>query len=137
MKRALHRIYGDLKASLLEDPPPEERARLEKKAKRRLRHWLDKRYEGVEVERFVQKVRNGFGHWFTFVTTPGVEPTNNRAERALKEHVVQRKIIGTFRNGKGTGIYETVMTVLATWKQRGLNPSKVMAESLSAAWSKS
>lgn len=137
MKRALHEIYGDLKASLLDDPPPEERARLEKKAKRRLSYWLDKRYKGVEAKRFVQKVRNGFDHWFTFVTTPGVEPTNNRAERALKEHVVQRKIMGTFRNGKGTRIYETVMTLLATWKQRGLNTSKAMAESLSAAWTKS
>ena len=137
MKRALQKIYGDLKASLLDDPPPEERARLEKKAKRRLSYWLDKRYKGVEAKRFVQKVRNGFDHWFTFVTTPGVEPTNNRAERALKEHVVQRKIMGTFRNGKGTGIYETVMTLLATWKQQGLNPSKAMAESLSAAWTTS
>ena len=137
MKQALHKIYEDLKASLMDDPPPEERARLEKKAKRRLSYWLDKRYKGVEAKRFVQKVRNGFDHWFTFVTTPGVEPTNNRAERALKEHVVQRKIIGTFRNGKGTRIYETIMTLLATWKQQGLNPSKTMAESLSATWTKS
>jgi hypothetical protein len=45
--------------------------------------------------------------------------------------------MGTFRNGKGTRIYETVMTLLATWKQRGLNTSKSMAESLSAAWTKS
>jgi len=51
--------------------------------------------------------------------------------------VVQRKIIGTFRNGKGTRIYETIMTVLATWKQRGLDPYKAMAESLATAWSKS
>ncbi|MDP2900988.1 MAG: hypothetical protein Q8O47_08470 [Candidatus Bathyarchaeota archaeon] len=29
-------------------------------------------------------------------------------------------------------IYETVMALLATWKQRGLNPSKAMAESISA-----
>ena len=31
-----------------------------------------------------------------------VEPTNNRAELALRELVVQRKIIGTLRNAKGT-----------------------------------
>ena len=45
--------------------------------------------------------------------------------------------MGYFRNGKGIMIYETVMTLLATWKQRGLNPSKAMAESLSKAWTKS
>ena len=83
------------------------------------------------------KIRNGINHWFTFVTTPSVEPTNNRAERALREHVVQRKIIGTFRNEKGTRIYETIMTMLATWKQRGLDPSQTLTESLSFAWAKS
>jgi hypothetical protein len=31
---------------------------------------------------------------------PGVEPTNNRAERALREHVVQRKIMGSSETGR-------------------------------------
>jgi len=35
--------------------------------------------------------------------------------------VVQRKIIGMLRNQKGTSIYETMMTLLTTWKQKGLN----------------
>ncbi len=76
-------------------------------------------------------------HAITFVIMPGVEPTNNRAERALREHVVQRKIIGTFRNGKGTRIYETIMTMLATWKQQGLDLAQALAESLTGAWAKS
>ena len=104
--------------------------------KRRLSYWLNKHYENRETKRFIQKMRNGFEHWFIFLTIPGVEPTNNRVERALKEPVVQRKIIGTFRNGKGTRIYETIMTLLATWKQRDLDPSKTVAESLTTAWSK-
>jgi uncharacterized protein (TIRG00374 family) len=37
-------------------------------------------------------------------SSAGGEPTNNRAERALREHVVQRKIGGTLRKGKGTSI---------------------------------
>ncbi len=98
-------------------------------------YWLKKRYGNEKIKEFVQKVRNGFRYWFTFVTVPRVEPTNNRAERALKEPVVQRKIIGTFRTEKGTKIYETLMTLLATWKQRGLNLPEALAESLSAAWS--
>jgi hypothetical protein len=95
-----------------------------------------KDYESKEALRFIGKVRNGFDHWFTFVLVPGVESTNNRAERALKEPVVQRKIIGIFRNGKGTRIYETMMTLVATWKQQELNPYEVMGERLTAAWSK-
>jgi len=40
----------------------------------------------------------------------------------LREHVVIRKIIGTLRNRKSTGIYGTLMSLMATGKQRGLNP---------------
>jgi transposase len=134
---ALKRLYADLIACLVGDPPASLRKKIKAMAKRRLKYWLEKRYESKEAKRFIQKVRNGFDHWFTFVVVPGLEATNNRAERALKEPVVQRKIIGTFRNGKGTRIYETMMTLLATWKQQGLNPYEAMAESLTAAWSKS
>ena len=37
---------------------------------------------------FIKKVRNGFDFWFTFVLVEGLEPTNNVAERALKESIV-------------------------------------------------
>jgi transposase len=133
---ALKRLYVDLVACLVGDPPFSQRKKLQAAAKRRLRYWLGKDYESLEAKRFIGKVRNGFDHWFTFVLVPGLESTNNRAERALKEPVVQRKIIGTFRNGKGTWIYETMMTLLASWKQRGLNPYEAMAESLTASWSR-
>lgn len=137
LQKALHRLYGDLKASLENDPPPEARKRLARNARMVLEYWLRKRHKNDEVKKLVRKIRNGARYWFTFVTTPGVEPTNNRAERALREHVVQRKIIGTFRNEKGTSIYETIMTVLATWKQRELDPSEMLGESLTKAWGKS
>lgn len=133
----LKRLHADLAASVVGDPPFLERKKLVLVAKRRLRYWLQKDYVSEEAKRFIQKVRNGFDHWFTFVLVPGLESTNNRAERALKEPVVQRKIIGTFRNGKGMRIYETMMSLLATWKQQGLNPYDAMAKSLTIAWSKS
>ena len=133
---ALKRLYADLVDSLVGDPPLSQRKKLQAAAKRRLQYWLEKDYESKEAKRFIEKVHNGFDHWFTFVIVPGLEPTNNRAERALKEPVVQRKIIGTFRNGKGIRIYEAMMTLLATWKQQGLNPYQAMAESLTASWSR-
>jgi len=87
--------------------------------------------------RFAGKMLNGLDYWFTFLAVPGVEPTNNRAERALREHVVQRKIMDCFRNGKGTWIYETVMTVLASWKQQSRDLSKTLGETLNQEWTKS
>ena len=50
--------------------------------------------------------RPGWRYWFTFIIHPGVEPTNNRAERALRPQVVLRKILGTLRNDKVTSIHE-------------------------------
>ena len=82
-------------------------------------------------------MRKGMDHGFTFFMLLGVASTNNRAERALREHVVQRRIMGCFRNGKGTGIYETVMTVLASWKQQGRDLSKTLGETLTQEWTKS
>jgi len=94
-------------------------------------------YEAGELRRFATEMLNGLVHWFTFLLVLGVEATNNRAERVLQEHVVQRKIMGCFRNGKGTMIYETVMAVLATWKQQGRILSQTMGEALTQEWMKS
>jgi len=35
------------------------------------------------------------------------------------------------RNGKGTRIHETVMTMLATWKQRNLDPYLMIQANIS------
>jgi hypothetical protein len=96
-------------------------------------------YDGcgnVDVERFIGKVRNGFDYWFTFVLVEGLEPTNNVAECALREAVVQRKIFGTLRNGKGSKIYESLMTLITTWKQQKLDLHTTMAQKLAEAWTK-
>jgi hypothetical protein len=50
-----------------------------------------KEYVSDKVTKLIGKISNGFDYWFTFVIHPGVEPTNNRAERALREHVILRK----------------------------------------------
>ena len=64
----------------------------------------------------------------------GLEPTNNVAERALREPIVQRKTMGTLRNRNGVQIYETMMSLLATWKKLSLDLHNQMATSLITAW---
>jgi hypothetical protein len=103
---------------------------LVEEGKATMKSLASKPYKSAEVRKFAVKMLNGLDHWFTFLTTPGVEPTNNRAERALREHVVQRKIMGTLRNQKGTFIHETVTTVLATWKQQGLNLKEMLPKTI-------
>ena len=111
-----------------------ERKRLEKNARHSMKYWLGKEYHRTRTRRFVEKIKRGYPYWFVYITHPGVEPTNNRSERALRELVIQRKIIGTLRNGKGTLIYETLPTLLATWKQRGLDPPRALSQALTNSW---
>jgi len=121
LHKALKELYDLLTKALESDPPPEVRRYLSHLAREALRNWISKEYSIEKVQKFIGKINNGFSYWFTFVIHPGVEPTNNRAERALRPQVVLRKILGTLRNEKGTSIHERIMTTLATWGQRGLD----------------
>ena len=86
-----------------------------------MNQWGDYAESYKELRKFAVTMRNGIEYWFTFLEHEDVEPTNNRAERALRELIVQRKIIGTLRNKKGTTIMERINSCIATWKQQGLN----------------
>ena len=132
LHKALKELYESLTKALENDPPPEVRMNLWHSAREALRHWIEKEYFGEKVQKFIGKISNGFEYWFTFIINPGVEPTNNRAERALRPHVVLRKILGTLRNDKGTSIHERIMTTLATWGQRGLDSLQMLTARLAS-----
>jgi transposase len=119
LHEVLKNLYKELNDAPESDPPPDVRRDLWHMARATLKQWIDKEYASEKVRKLIGKISNGFEYWFTFVIHPGVEPTNNRAERALREQVVLRKILGTLRNSKGTSIHERIMTMLATWEQQG------------------
>jgi transposase len=123
LHNALKELYEILTEALEIDPPPEVRKTLWQLAREALRHWIMKEYSIEKVRKLIGKINNGFDYRFTFVINLGVEPTNNRAERALRPNVVLRKILGTLRDEKGTSIHERIMTTLATWGQNGLKLS--------------
>lgn len=130
-------LFEDLTEALVGDPSLESRKKLVRLGKRRLRYWLNKCYVSEEAKAFIGKVRNGFRYWFTFLLVEGLEATNNVAERALRELVVQRKIMGTLRNEKGARIYETMMSLFATWQKHGLDEFTTMKNNLITNWTKS
>jgi len=102
--------------------PVYQRTRLKEKCELELRQWLDVTKSYKELKTVRTKIENGFEHWFTCIIHPEVEPTNNRAERMLREEVVLRKITGTLRNEKGTTANEVMMSLITTWKQQNKNP---------------
>jgi len=71
-----------------------------------------------------QYLKNGLGSWHTCLLHPGMQPTNNLAEQAIREHVIQRKIIGCFRSKRGADNYAYIASVLATWRLQGKNVSE-------------
>jgi len=132
LHNALKDIFEKLTGALENDPPPEVRRELWLSSQAELRQWTLTEFVNGKVKKLIGKIENGFEYWFTFVIHPGVDPTNNKAERALREHVVLRKILGTLRNGKGTSIHEHIMTMLATWEQKGLNSLQMLRSSLAS-----
>ena len=57
--------------------------------------------------------------YFRFITTPGVEPTNNLAEQAIRFVVIDRRITQGTRSERGDRWCERIWTVMATCSQQG------------------
>ncbi|EQD55365.1 Transposase IS66, partial [mine drainage metagenome] len=75
------------------------------------------------VQKVVTYLQNGSPWWFTFLKHRGMDATNNRGERGLREAIVIRKIVGTLRNWNGAEAFARMLSVLGTWKLHGENPS--------------
>jgi transposase len=57
--------------------------------------------------------------YFRFITTPGIEPTNNLAEQAIRFIVIDRRITQGTRSETGRRWCERIWTVIATCAQQG------------------
>ena len=69
---------------------------------------------------------------FTFATAPGVEPTNNHAERELRGFVLWRKTSLGSQSERGDRFAERMMTVLATLRKHGRHPLAYLREAVAA-----
>jgi transposase len=129
LHEGLKKIFEKVTHVTCEDPP-EERQELYHRCTAEMTQWIDYANSYKELRKFAVKLNHGLQHWFTRILYPFIEATNNTAERALREFVVIRKIIGTLRNRKGTEIVETILTMITTWKQRGLDTFSMMRASI-------
>ena len=62
---------------------------------------------------------NDRGNLLRFLDDPSIEPTNNRAERALRPAVIARKVSQCSKNGQGSEAFSAFATVLRTLARRG------------------
>jgi len=72
-----------------------------------------------EARNLAKRFREHGEAYFRFITTPGVEPTNNLAEQAIRFVVIDRLVTQGTRSEKGRRWSERIWTTLATCHQQG------------------
>jgi transposase len=71
-----------------------------------------------EYATLAKHLRNHFEQWFAFVFDPRIEPTNWKAEQAIRPAVVNRKVWGGNRTPAGATAQGVLMSVLETCCRR-------------------
>jgi transposase len=72
-----------------------------------------------EAQNLAKRFRKHGAAYFQFITTPGVEPTNNLAEQAIRFVVIDRRITQGTRSETGRKWNERIWTTVATLTQQG------------------
>jgi len=76
--------------------------------------------------------RQGAPAYFRFLDSPGVEPTNNATERAIRQPVLDRRITQGTRSPRGLRWCERAWTVAATCSQQGRSAFRFFRDALVA-----
>jgi transposase len=91
---------------------------------------LDKDYRTASNQRLAKHLRQQREYLFTFLHFPGLEGTNNRAERAIRPAVIARKVWGGNRTWNGANVQQILMSVLRTFRQQGKDAFASLVELL-------
>jgi hypothetical protein len=113
---------------------PEKRTELERELYQQQVTELDQRITHHLRNRILrdddnQRLLNGVGtqhdrgHILRFLHQPGIEPTNNRAERDLRPAVISRKVSQCSKNQRGAHAFEVFTSVLETIRKT--TPSEI------------
>mgnify|MGYP001980695044 CR=1 FL=1 len=71
------------------------------------------------ADNLAERFRKHGDAYFQFITTPGIEPTNNLAEQAIRFVVIDRRITQGTRGAAGRRWSERIWTTIATCTQQG------------------
>ena len=82
--------------------------------------------------RFANNLLKVWPALWTFTTHPGVEPTNNPAERALRGPVIHRKLSHGTRSDDGERFAERALSAAATCRQQGRSLFEFLTQLITA-----
>ena len=87
---------------------------------------------GSKAQNLAKRFRLHGDAYFRFITTPGIEPTNNLAEQAMRFVAIDRHITQGTRSERGRRWCERIWTVIATCAQQGRSAFEYLREAISA-----
>jgi len=88
--------------------------------------------ESREAQNMANRFRKHGEAYFRFITTPGMDPTNNVAEQAIRFVVIDRLVTQGTRSQKGRKWCERIWTVLATCARQGRSAFEFILEAVKA-----
>lgn len=117
--QGFQKIYHDAKECEKGLRTEKQRKKAHHRFVERLKKFAKHDWQHCDVERLAKRCLKYRHELFTFLLVPGVEPTNNIAERALRPCVRQRKISGCHRTWEGATNRDVLMSVMGTMQLRG------------------
>jgi len=80
-----------------------------------------------------REILNDWDAVVAFVKNPGLPPTNNEAERALRHAVISRRISFGSRTAEGSRAYASLLSVFETCRLRDQDPWVYIAQTIALA----
>jgi transposase len=87
-----------------------------------------------KLQRFCQDLLTHWEALWSFSRVEGIEPTNNRAEQALRPAVIWRKRCFGTQSAGGSRFVERLLSVITTARQQGREVFGLLVEAVQAAW---
>jgi len=86
--------------------------------------------QGKHAQNLAKRFHKHGEAYFQFITTPGIGPTNNLAEQAIRFVVIDRRITQGTRSETGRRWCERIWTTIATCAQQGRSVFEFLLESV-------
>lgn len=113
--------------------PATLRRQLQEQSERILDSATHRVPQSREAQAIARRFRKHGRAYFQFITTPGIEPTNNLAEQAMRFVVIDRRITQGTRGERGQRWCERIWTVLASCAQQSRSALEFLIEAM-IAW---
>jgi transposase len=98
----------------------------------RLDRTLERRYRSPQNRRLANHLLRERDALFTFLSCPGLEATNWRAEQAIRPMVVTRKVWGGNRTSRGAHTQGVLVSILQTCRQQLRSASSILQKLICA-----